>query len=61
MIAMFLCRRLTSLSSNEIGDVFARTHSNVLHAEKTIAERCVDDEQLRRTISSLERSLQTSR
>ena len=58
MVAMYLCRKLTRLSSNEIGDVFGRTHANVLHAAKTITTRCADDEMLRRTVKQLERQLQ---
>ena len=58
MVAMFLCRKLTRLSSNEIGEVFGRTHANVLHAAKTIAERCISDDLLRRTVTQLERQLQ---
>lgn len=58
MVAMFLCRKLTRLSSNEIGDIFGRTHANVLHAAKTIPERCENDDSLRRTVIQLERQLQ---
>ena len=58
MIAMYLCRKLTKLSSNEIGEIFGRTHANVLHAEKTIPERCSQDDSLRRSINQLERQLQ---
>ena len=58
MIAMYLCRKLTSLSSNEIGDVFGRTHANVLHAAKTVADRCADDEGIRRAVAQLEHLLQ---
>lgn len=58
MVAMYLCRKLTRLSSNEIGDIFGRTHANVLHAAKTIPERCEADDSLRRTLLQLERQLQ---
>ncbi|MBE6356721.1 MAG: chromosomal replication initiator protein DnaA [Lentisphaerae bacterium] len=58
MVAMYLCRKLTRLSSNEIGAVFGRTHANVLHAAKTIPERCTEDDQLRRSLNQLERQLQ---
>lgn len=58
MVAMYLCRKLTRLSSNEIGDVFGRTHANVLHAAKTITDRCNSDDQLRRSVNQLERQLQ---
>ena len=58
MIAMYLCRKLTRLSSNEIGEIFGRTHANVLHAAKTVPERCADDDMLRRSLAQLERQLQ---
>lgn len=58
MVAMYLCRKLTKLSSNEIGEIFGRTHANVLHAEKTIPEKCATDDLLRRSINQLERQLQ---
>lgn len=58
MVAMYLCRKLTRLSSNEIGEIFGRTHANVLHAAKTIPERCADDDMLRRSLMQLERQLQ---
>lgn len=58
MVAMYLCRKLTRLSSNEVGEIFGRTHANVLHAEKTIPEKCSTDDSLRRSINQLERQLQ---
>ena len=58
MVAMYLCRKLTRLSSNEIGDIFGRTHANVLHAAKNIPERCECDDSLRRAVIQLERQLQ---
>ena len=58
MVAMYLCRELTRLSSNEIGDAFGRTHANVLHAARTIADRCQTDEDMRRSIGQLKKQLQ---
>lgn len=58
MVAMYLCRKLTRMSSNEIGNLFGRTHANVLHAAKCIPERCESDDSLRRSITMLERQLQ---
>ncbi len=58
MVAMYLCRELTRLSSNEIGDAFGRTHANVLHAAKTIADRCQTDDDMRRAVSQLKKQLQ---
>ena len=58
MVAMYLCRELTRLSSNEIGDAFGRTHANVLHAARTIADRCQTDDDMRRAVSQLKKQLQ---
>ena len=58
MVAMYLCRELTRLSSNEIGSAFGRTHANVLHAAKTIADRCGIDDDMRRAVSQLKKQLQ---
>ena len=58
MVAMYLCRKLTRMSSNEIGSIFGRTHANVLHAEKTIPARCSEDDILKRALNQLEHQLQ---
>lgn len=58
MIAMYLCRELTRLSSNEIGSAFGRTHANVLHAAKIISDRCDVDEDMRRSVNQLKHQLQ---
>lgn len=58
MVAMYLCRKLTKLSSNEIGEIFGRTHANVLHAAKIIPEKCQSDDVMRRDLNQLERLLQ---
>ena len=58
MIAMYLCRELTRLSSNEIGSAFGRTHANVLHATKTVMQRCRDEEEVNRTVIQLKHKLQ---
>ena len=54
MVAMYLSRRLTSASLNEIGEAFGgRDHGTVLHANRTIEERMKDDEKLRRIVTYL--------
>lgn len=58
MVAMYLCREMTRLSSNEIGSAFGRTHANVLHAAKIISDRCEVDEEMRRAVNQLKRQLQ---
>lgn len=57
MIAMYLSRRLTGLSSTDVGEAFGRNHATVLHAERQIPVRCKRNEALRLAISQLERQL----
>ena len=58
MIAMFLCRELTSNSSTEIGEAFGRNHATILHAEKKVPQLCSENEIIRRSITQLKRQLQ---
>ena len=54
MVAMYLSRRLTTASLNEIGDAFGgRDHGTVLHANRTIEEKMKSDEKLRRIVTYL--------
>ena len=54
MVAMYLSRRLTTSSLNEIGDAFGgRDHGTVLHANRTIEEKMKTDEKLRRIVTYL--------
>jgi chromosomal replication initiator protein len=58
MVAMYLSRRLTSASLNEIGEAFGgRDHGTVLHANRVIEERMKGDEKLRRIVSYLSEKL----
>lgn len=58
MVAMYLSRRLTSASLNEIGDAFGgRDHGTVLHANRTIEEKMKGDEKLRRIVNYLAEKL----
>jgi chromosomal replication initiator protein len=43
-VAMFLCRQLTSLSLTEVGALFGRHHTTVLHAENKIHRVAVPGE-----------------
>ncbi len=53
-LAMYLSRKLTSASLNEIGDAFGgRDHGTVLHACRTIEEKMKADEKLRQVASYL--------
>jgi chromosomal replication initiator protein len=54
MVAMYLSRRLTTASLNEIGDAFGgRDHGTVLHANRTIETKMKSDENLRRIVTYL--------
>ena len=54
-IAMYLARRLTRHSLEEIGDYFGgRDHTTVLHANRLIAERRDNDEELHKQLLDLE-------
>jgi chromosomal replication initiator protein len=61
MVAMYLSRRLTTSSLNEIGDAFGgRDHGTVLHATRTIEKKLKDDEKLRRIVNYLAEKLVAS-
>jgi chromosomal replication initiator protein len=61
MVAMYLSRRLTAASLNEIGDAFGgRDHGTVLHANRTIEEKMKSDEKLRRIVTYLGEKLVAS-
>ena len=61
MVAMYLSRRLTTSSLNEIGDAFGgRDHGTVLHANRSIEERMKSDEKLRRIVTYLAEKLVAS-
>lgn len=50
MIAMLSVRKLTLLSLSEVGSVFGgRDHSTVIHAERSIQERCKRCQLMRET------------
>jgi chromosomal replication initiator protein len=54
MVAMYLSRRLTTSSLNDIGDAFGgRDHGTVLHANRTIETKMKTDENLRRIVNYL--------
>ena len=58
MVAMYLSRRLTTASLNEIGDAFGgRDHGTVLHAARSIEEKMKTDEKLRRIVNYLAEKL----
>ena len=54
-VCMFLARRHTRYSLEEIGGYFGgRDHTTVMHAVKTINARCDNDPSLNRDVSRLE-------
>ena len=58
MVAMYLSRRLTTSSLNEIGDAFGgRDHGTVLHANREIEKRMKTDEKLNRIVNYLAEKL----
>jgi chromosomal replication initiator protein len=57
-IVMYLARRLTGMSLQEIGEFFGgRDHSTVLHACKKVEDVLVNDTRLLGTIRQLEHDL----
>jgi chromosomal replication initiator protein len=58
MVAMYLSRRLTTASLNEIGEAFGgRDHGTVLHANRAIEKKMKADEKLRRIVNYLAEKL----
>jgi chromosomal replication initiator protein len=58
-VAMYLARRHTKASLNEIGDAFGgRDHGTVLHACKTVTGRIVKEDQVRQLIVLLDTQLE---
>jgi chromosomal replication initiator protein len=57
-IGMYLARKLTALSLEEIGSHFGgRDHSTVLHAERTVDDERVEDSDLAHTLAQLSHRL----
>lgn len=58
MVAMYLSRKLTGASLNEIGEAFGgRDHGTVLHAHRSIEEKIQSDEKLRQMVNYLSEKL----
>lgn len=59
MVAMYLSKRITQKSLQEIGDSFGgRDHGTVIHACKTVEERMAKDENFRMTVETIHRKLE---
>lgn len=60
MVAMYLSRQMTSKSLQEIGEAFGgRDHGTVLHACKTIKERCSNDPNLRQQVHMVTQQIES--
>jgi len=60
-VAMFLARKLTSLSTIEIGRrIGGRDHSTVIHADNKVKARMKKDKDFARILHELEQSIQSS-
>lgn len=57
IVAMALCRELTSRSTTEIGTAFGKTHATVLSAEKRLPELCRKNDILRRSVDQIRREI----
>lgn len=61
MIAMYLCRKLTAKSHQEIGRAFGgRSHGTVIHAVKQVEANSLQDEDLKSVLNQLQRKLRGS-
>jgi chromosomal replication initiator protein len=60
-IAMFLMRRMTTLSLSEIGRFFDRDHTTVIHACDKIERLRAADRQMRDTVERLAETTQAAR
>ncbi len=58
MVAMYLARKMTSYSFPEIGAAFGKNHATIMNANKKIPEICEKNENMRRSISLIQRQLQ---
>jgi chromosomal replication initiator protein len=59
-VCMFLARRNTRFSLEEIGGYFGgRDHTTVMHAVRTVEERCETDHEFNRVVSTLESQVQS--
>lgn len=60
-VCMFLARKLTPHSLQEIGGYFGgRDHTTVLHAERTVEERIAKDAQFAGVVRAIEAKLSPS-
>ena len=60
-IAMYLCRELTDASLNQIGEVFGRSHTTVMHGCNKIAEEIDYDRGLQAKIDHIREGITKGR
>lgn len=61
-VAMFLCRKHTTLSYPEIGGEFGgRDHSSVIHAANVVAGKIQSDQEIRKVVQEIENRLMSER
>lgn len=53
MIAMYMAREMTNQSYPEIGESFRRNHATVIHANKSIKNRCGEDAGFKRMLDEI--------
>ncbi len=58
-VAMFLAKKLTGASLSEIGKIFGKHHTTVLHGVKKIERSLATDQALSNSIHSIERMLES--
>jgi chromosomal replication initiator protein len=58
-VAMYLARRLTKLSTPELGRKFERNHATILHAVQKVAKDMLNDETFKLQCAKLERALKS--
>ncbi len=56
-LAMYLCRRMTTASYPQIGELFGRDHSTVMHATEATERRRKTDAAFHATVQQLERRI----
>lgn len=59
-VAMYLCRRLTIKSLNEIGAHFNRDHGTICHAVNSVTSRMQTNPKVKSEVESMEFNLQSS-
>lgn len=53
MVAMWVIRKATAMSTNEIGDYFGRDHSTVIHALRVVDKALAEDQALKTIVTQV--------